>query len=347
MKHLLFLFALLLNVAVFTNSLAAVENTNFVVVLIDDMGYSDLSPFGGKDAQTPNIDSLAKEGQRFTSFYTAAPICSPSRCGIITGQYPQRWNITSYLDNRKRNEERGVAQWLDVKAPAFPRLLQKAGYATLNNGKIFHFPADHNDGWSEPAWRPEGENYVLQENLDIIKQDHADKVKAAAGQNTIVIFWGDHGWHLGEHTQWSKHSVFENTMNAPLILRLPGQKEGKRFTLPVEFIDIYPTLNELAGLPEPKKDQLQGKSLIPLLDGKVKPEKLYAAGRYKEGDTIFDGRFRYSEYRDNEGGGKIVSRMLYDHSVDPRENVNIINDPKNKDIIEELAKELNRTIALP
>jgi arylsulfatase A-like enzyme len=135
--------------------------------------------------------------------------------------------------------------------------------------------------------------------------------------NTLVVLWGDHGWHLGEHTQWSKHSLYENVVNAPLLIKLPGQKEGRRVSEPVEFIDIYLTLNELAGLPEPKKDQLQGQSLVPLLEGKKSLQKRYAVGRYVEGDTIFDGRFRYSEYRDNKGSGKIVSRMLYDHKVDP------------------------------
>ncbi|MDR1492334.1 MAG: hypothetical protein LBT05_06410, partial [Planctomycetaceae bacterium] len=100
-------------------------------------------------------------------------------------------------------------------------------------------------------------------------------------------------------------------------------------------------------LPEPQKNQLQGKSLIPLIEGKNVPKKLYAAGRYGAGDTIVDGRFRYSEFRAKKGGGELVSRMLYDHKIDPRENVNIVNNPENTAIIEELSKELKRTIDLP
>ena len=106
---------------------------------------------------------------------------------------------------------------------------------------------------------------------------------------------------LGEHTMWCKHCVFEHAMNAPLIVRLPGQKNATRFDKPVEFIDIYPTLCELAGLPEPKANQLQGKSLVPFLEGKIGPEILYAAGRYVAGDTIFDGRYRYIEFRAKNG----------------------------------------------
>ncbi|MDR0870635.1 MAG: sulfatase-like hydrolase/transferase [Planctomycetaceae bacterium] len=130
MKYLLPLFVLLLGTAVF-----AAERPNIIIVLIDDMGWADLSCFGNNTVKTPNIDQLAHRGLRFTSFYVSAPICSPSRCGIITGQYPQRWNITSYLDNRQKNTERGVAQWLDLKAPAFPRLFHDAGYATGHFGK--------------------------------------------------------------------------------------------------------------------------------------------------------------------------------------------------------------------
>ncbi len=108
---------------------------NLVMVFIDDMGWADLSCFGNKDAQTPNIDRLAAEGLRFEQFYVNSPICSPSRCALTTGQYPQRWSITSFLNNRADNERRGVAQWLDPRAPTLPRLLQQNGYATGHFGK--------------------------------------------------------------------------------------------------------------------------------------------------------------------------------------------------------------------
>ena len=107
---------------------------NIVVVFIDDMGYSDFSCFGG-EVETQNVDRLASEGLRFTNFYVNSPICSPSRVALTTGQYPQRWRITSFLNNRKNNTERGMAQWLDPKAPTLARELQKAGYATGHFGK--------------------------------------------------------------------------------------------------------------------------------------------------------------------------------------------------------------------
>ncbi len=108
---------------------------NFIVVFIDDMGWGDFSCFGNQDAKTPNVDRLAAEGLRFSQFYVNAPICSPSRCALMTGQYPHRWRITSFLNNRADNERRGVAQWLDPQAPTLARLLQKHGYATGHFGK--------------------------------------------------------------------------------------------------------------------------------------------------------------------------------------------------------------------
>ena len=115
--------------------LAAAERPNIVVVLIDDMGWGDLSCFGNQAAKTPNIDRLAAEGIRFRQFYVNSPICSPSRCALTTGQYPQRWKITSFLNNRADNERRGMAQWLDPAAPSLARFLKYAGYATGHFGK--------------------------------------------------------------------------------------------------------------------------------------------------------------------------------------------------------------------
>ncbi|MDG2222374.1 MAG: sulfatase-like hydrolase/transferase, partial [Rubripirellula sp.] len=115
--------------------LAAENQPNIITVFIDDMGWSDLSCFGGKGTTTENIDRLASEGLRFTNFYVNSPICSPSRVALTTGQYPQRHRITSYLANRRQNRSRGMAQWLDAKSPTLARSLQQAGYATGHFGK--------------------------------------------------------------------------------------------------------------------------------------------------------------------------------------------------------------------
>jgi uncharacterized sulfatase len=108
---------------------------NIVVVFIDDMGWGDISCFGGSHVETKNIDRLASEGIRFEQFYVNSPICSPSRVAISTGQYPQRWRIGSYLSDRSENERRGMAHWLDPAAPMLSRFLQQGGYATGHFGK--------------------------------------------------------------------------------------------------------------------------------------------------------------------------------------------------------------------
>jgi arylsulfatase A-like enzyme len=126
-----------LAVAVALLSAAAViadDRPNVVVVLADDLGPGDLSCYGGK-TPTPNIDRMAREGVRFTRYYAPAPICSPSRCGTITGQFPGRWRITSYLQTRAGNKACGQADFLDPDAPSLPRALKAAGYKTAHVGK--------------------------------------------------------------------------------------------------------------------------------------------------------------------------------------------------------------------
>jgi arylsulfatase A-like enzyme len=113
---------------------AVAVRPNIIVVLADDFGWGDVGCFGGQ-VPTPALDQMAKEGTRLTQFYVASPICSPSRCGIITGQQPGRWRITSFLQTRKGNRACGQADFLDPAAPSLPRVLKSAGYATAHIGK--------------------------------------------------------------------------------------------------------------------------------------------------------------------------------------------------------------------
>ncbi|MEO8496280.1 MAG: sulfatase-like hydrolase/transferase, partial [Planctomycetota bacterium] len=108
---------------------------NVVLVLIDDLGYGDLSCTGNEDVQTTNLDRLAADGIRLTQFYVNSPICSPSRVACTTGQYPGRHLINSYLNSRERNQRQGMANFLDPNAPCIARAFQQAGYATAHFGK--------------------------------------------------------------------------------------------------------------------------------------------------------------------------------------------------------------------
>ena len=163
--------------------------------------------------------------------------------------------------------------------------------------------------------------------------------------NTIVVLWGDHGWQLGEHGMWNKHSCFETSMHAPLIVAAPqaeGVRPGTRVSKLTEFIDIYPTLSELAGLPLPT--HLQGRSLLTLMRDPRAAWKEFAVGRYRRGDTIRSDRYRFSAYR-NEAG-EVEARMLYDHETDRDENQNVAERPQEAATTEELAEQLWR-IAQP
>ncbi|MGL4420086.1 MAG: sulfatase-like hydrolase/transferase, partial [Gemmataceae bacterium] len=111
------------------------EKPNVVIVLVDDFGYADPACYGNTMVKTPNMNRLANEGVRFTQGYVAAPICSPSRCGLITGHFPARHKITSYLQTKAGNKACEMADFLDPKAPSLPRLLKDAGYTTAHIGK--------------------------------------------------------------------------------------------------------------------------------------------------------------------------------------------------------------------
>lgn len=111
------------------------KRPNVIIILTDDMGYSDIGCFGGQFAPTPHIDRLAQQGRIFHQYYSPAPICSPSRAGLLTGTYPGRWNFATYLDNRKHNREAEQADYLNPAAPSMARIFKNAGYATGHFGK--------------------------------------------------------------------------------------------------------------------------------------------------------------------------------------------------------------------
>ena len=114
---------------------AQAPRPHVVFILADDLGPGDVGCYGGRLVPTPNLDRMAAEGTRFTHYYSASPICSPSRAGLITGQYPARWRITSFLQTRAGNRGCEQADFLDPAAPSLPRQLKAAGYATAHFGK--------------------------------------------------------------------------------------------------------------------------------------------------------------------------------------------------------------------
>ncbi len=157
--------------------------------------------------------------------------------------------------------------------------------------------------------------------------------------NTIVVLWSDHGWMLGEHRQWEKRVLFEESARVPLIIRAPNvMGNGSESNRLVELVDLYPTIAELCGIETPRN--LEGKSLTPLLeepDGNWSDAAFTQVGR-KElvGRSIRTSRWGYIEWDQGRQGAE-----LYDHLVDPKEYVNLAKNPKFQETVSTLKQRLD------
>ncbi|MEZ5386672.1 MAG: sulfatase [Prosthecobacter sp.] len=162
--------------------------------------------------------------------------------------------------------------------------------------------------------------------LAVLEQSpHAD--------NTIVILWSDHGWHLGEKDHWHKSTLWEEATRVPFVVTIPGIAPG-RCSRPVSLIDIYPTLVELCQLPSP--GTLDGVSLVPLLRNPGRSWDRPAVIEYHQGNAaVRSEHHRYIRYHDG-------SEELYDIRTDPHEWNNLAGRPESTSIIAELAKSLPR-----
>ena len=164
---------------------------------------------------------------------------------------------------------------------------------------------------------------------------------------TIIVLWGDHGWKLGEHDAWCKHSNVENDTHAPLVVSVPGMKTaGSRTEALVEFVDIYPTLVDLCGLPRPA--HLEGVSFRRVLDDPGCPWKSAAFSQYPRtykgksmmGYTMRTDRYRYTQWVDRKAATRVEAEELYDHQTDPQENENIAGNPAYHELLEHLARQM-------
>ena len=171
-------------------------------------------------------------------------------------------------------------------------------------------------------------------------------------KNTIICLWGDHGFHLGEQGIWTKANNYELSTRAPLILSVPGQpKPGVKTESIVEFVDIYPTLADICGLPVPKG--VEGISFQQLMDDPDRPWKSAAFSQWPRslkgsrhrshgdimGYAIRTGHHRYVEWRVRETG-RVEARELYDHQTDPHEMKNLASDPKQASVLSKLQQQL-------
>ncbi|MGI9174053.1 MAG: sulfatase [Rhodothermales bacterium] len=182
--------------------------------------------------------------------------------------------------------------------------------------------------------------------------DELDRLGLA--ENTIVVLWGDHGWKLGEYGDWCKHTNFELDTRAPLVVRAPNMEAGQKTDALVEFVDIYPTLTELAGLPLPA--HLQGTSFAPLLDDPGRPWKGAAFSQYPRrfpsmrspepedweslvmGYSVRTDRWRYTRWQrgPQDAPTDVVARELYDLSEGPAPTINLAGRPEYVALVDSL-----------
>lgn len=173
--------------------------------------------------------------------------------------------------------------------------------------------------------------------------------------NTVIVLWGDHGFHLGDHTEWCKHSNFEQATHIPFMFAGPGVAKNIKEDNPVELLDLFPTVFELANVPQ--TDQTDGISLVPLLDDDANTtvDKKYAIHQYSRGKrmgyAVRTDRYRYTEWHDNDyrtnnsyKDENIVGRELYDYEKDPLETKNWVKDSEYKAVVAQLKATLKNEL---
>jgi len=176
-------------------------------------------------------------------------------------------------------------------------------------------------------------------------------------KNTIIVLWGDHGWHLGDHNIWCKHSTFEQATHSPLIISMGhgagSMERGEKSSSPVESVDIFPTLCELAELSTP--EQLEGTSLVPILKNPAVKVKDFAMSQYPDhakkglmGYALRTERYRLVVWIQDKVSrtgkfdpSQIAATELYDYQTDTLERVNLAHNPEYKSVVAELEEQMN------
>jgi arylsulfatase A-like enzyme len=167
--------------------------------------------------------------------------------------------------------------------------------------------------------------------------DALDAAKLA--DNTVIVLWSDHGWHLGEKGITGKNTLWERSTRVPLIFAGPGVAKGAKCGRPAELLDLYPTLTELCGLPQ--KPGLEGLSLVPQLKDAAAPRERPAVTTHNPGNhAVRTERWRYVRYADG-------TEELYDRDADPNEWTNLAADPRHADLKKQLARWMPAASAPP
>jgi len=238
-------FALCVNCFNISN---AQEKPNVIMILTDDMGYSDIGCFGGNFVTTPNIDKIAEGGTKYTQYYSASPICSPSRVSLLTGMYPANWNFTNFLNDKKSNLKAEQANYLNTNAPSIAKIFKNAGYTTGHFGKwhmgggrdVQDAPGfkkygfdEHNSTYESPDPDPliTATDWIWSDKDSIKRWDRTkyfvdktlDFLKRHKGQPSYVNLWPD-----DVHTPWVPEVARNYTGKFPMN---PQEEEAFKLVL--------------------------------------------------------------------------------------------------------------------
>ncbi|WP_169816998.1 sulfatase [Paraurantiacibacter namhicola] len=269
------------------------------------------------------LDHMERLGDSGEPFFMAVGIHRPHLPFISPESDWARYSPSTVPEPVNRNGQEGAPPWALVAY------------------EVWNYPEteDEKPNMPEPVADELRWGYLAAVSFaDSLVGDLLRKLEAEGlADNTIIVLWGDHGWKLGDHAAWAKHSTADLDIRVPIIINAPGvTRQGTRTNTVVETVDIYPTLAQLAGFTPPSN--LEGDSLVPLL---LNPDRNWKEAGFSQygrnagltegngklmGRTVRTKRFRYTAWVDKSG--KVAAQELYDLSVDSDESVNRAGDPK-------------------
>jgi len=315
---------------------------------IEDNAYSD-----GANAEQAK-DILAQLKQKNQPFFLAVGFLKPHLPFVAPKKYWDLYNrekmpLAEYQEKVKNGVDIAYHSASEIRAYSdIPALLEFTDQKDVGITLPLEKQKELIHGYHAAVSYTDAQVGILLNTLDSL-----DLLK-----NTIIILWGDHGWHLGDHNLWCKHTNFEQATRSPLIISAPGIKASKTNS-PTEFVDVFPTLCDLANVPVPS--HLDGKSLVRIMKNPKQKVKQFAVSQYPRSGTNIekerlgyaDGkcmgysirteRYRYTmwmkdNFRTNRAYDKslVVATELYDYQKDPNETVNVANDYNYKRISKDL-----------
>jgi iduronate 2-sulfatase len=364
-RSILIVFLIAISTALIEQKGDKKEFPNILFIAVDDL-RPEINAYGAKHMKTPNIDRLAGEGVMFERAYFQQAICMASRTSILSGlrpEYKKLYNcdalvnlapevltLNEHFDEGKK--DKGPAyEMLDVPDNYYldginaEHAIKKLKEYRKSDQPFFLGFGLHNPHlpWCAPKkyW-----DMYTPEMIELSPvADYPEGLTPYSLTN-----WGDHGWKLGDRNAWSKHTNFEYDTRVPIIISAPGMtNKGKSTRSFAEFVDIYPTLCELAGIPLP--GHLQGQSLVTVLWDTDKNIRDYALSifprdRTEDAKTITGFSIRTDDYRYTEWihlqSGKTMASELYDHQKDPMETKNVVNENSYREAAKKLSTLLHR-----